>query len=195
VMTAEHGPDVFAVACEHCGDPAGLVTAAGAAWPVMWEVLVARGWSGTADTGGPHWCPRCRRSPIILGQVGYARSWHLPVHLYPMGQAMVVAPRGDLDAAVAEDLRDVLQYCGADRSPIVLDLAEISVIDSRALAVLVRSHQILKRRQRLLYLARPSRFVRAVLHTTGLDHMLPAFATVDAAADAAARAPTIGDPG
>ncbi len=77
------------------------------------------------------------------------------------GARVVVALHGELDLATAPELDDVLtQHAGAE---LVVDLEDLTFLDSSGLAVLLRATA-----RRTLALRRPNQLVLRVLETTGV---------------------------
>ena len=83
--------------------------------------------------------------------------------------AVVVTPLMDIDADLAETLRDGLAAALSTNRHVVLDLHAVHLIDSAGLGLLVRAHQGAKDRGGSLSLVAPSRFILTVLHTMRLD--------------------------
>ena len=73
---------------------------------------------------------------------------------------------GELDLAVAEQLREAIERCGS--SHILIDLADCEFIDSTGIAVLVRARQASAREGRLVAAHSPSDQVLRVFEITGL---------------------------
>lgn len=91
---------------------------------------------------------------------------HFDAHIF-------VALRGDLDVSTATQLRDVLTRLNVEGvSSIVLELTELSYVDSIGLAIWVTQQ---KRADRLgieFLLSRPNPFVLRLLEVTGLRDFL-----------------------
>jgi len=96
------------------------------------------------------------------------------------GEAAIVKLTGDLDLAAA-DLRSALSDACERGGHVVLDLSEVTLIDSASLGALVRAHQYTKRNGRALCLVAPSRFIVTVLHTMRLLRIFPILGTVEQA--------------
>ena len=79
---------------------------------------------------------------------------------------------GELDAAVSEDLDRALSALVAGGHDVVLDLREVSFIDSEGLRVLMRAAMALGGSGTLV-LAEPSRSVIRLLALTGVEGILP----------------------
>lgn len=86
----------------------------------------------------------------------------------------VVALHGELDYDSAPRLRDGLLTVtdGAGRGDVVLDLAELSFIDSTGLSVVVEAAKQARSHGRELILARPSSSTYKILEITGLHRVL-----------------------
>jgi anti-sigma B factor antagonist len=85
----------------------------------------------------------------------------------------VVMLTGELDMATAPDLADVLDsLLAAEPGDIVVDLAELSFIDSSGLAVLVTTQTTLHEQGRRLSLRSPRRHAVKVLEIAGLMEFL-----------------------
>lgn len=95
------------------------------------------------------------------------------------GDTCVVSIRGELDLAGAPQLKARLAALGggAGHRAIVLDLSELSYLDSTGLAVLIAFRRRLGAGQRLA-LASPSAQVTRLLGLTGLNSGFDTFATV-----------------
>ncbi len=63
--------------------------------------------------------------------------------------------------------------------PIVLDLAQVSFVDSSALGLLVISHQNLKNKKIPFCLVNPQTYVRQVLDLANVAKMIPIYRTLD----------------
>lgn len=80
---------------------------------------------------------------------------------------MIVA-RGDLDLAAHDTLRRCIESCSARRPCVVLDVAEVTFMDSTGLNALVWAHRRLGDRPGAVILRNPSRAVVRVLEIAGL---------------------------
>ncbi|HEU5155717.1 MAG TPA: STAS domain-containing protein [Streptosporangiaceae bacterium] len=102
------------------------------------------------------------------------RTSPLSIDVEADGSTAVLRLRGELDLAGEEALRGCIRAVLAEHDPhlLLLDLAELTFIDSTGLSVLVWAHRYLARRDRELKLYRPHRQVRRILYITGLDGRL-----------------------
>jgi anti-sigma B factor antagonist len=95
--------------------------------------------------------------------------------------ATVIAPEGELDVATAPRLREQLSEAidaGADR--LVVDLREVTFIDSVALAVLLQAHRRVEPGHMAVVIAEDS-YARLIFDVAGVSHALPLVATPDEA--------------
>lgn len=88
---------------------------------------------------------------------------------------VVVGVAGELDCATAAVLDERLQDLLADQGNlrIVIDLADMTFVDSSGLSVLVATYQGLRARGGELSLRRPRPSTRKVFEITGLSRVLP----------------------
>jgi len=85
----------------------------------------------------------------------------------------VVRAAGELDVNTAPELREQLaRLIAADTSLIVVDLTDVSFVDSTALSVLVSALKRLRQADGDLELASPNPSVRRVFEITGLTRLL-----------------------
>lgn len=98
--------------------------------------------------------------------------------------AVVVRLAGELDLYNSHVVREALVE-SADRGPerLVIDLAEVTFIDSTALGVLIEGRTLLANRRAFL-LASPGLEARRALEIAGLDRHFAIHDSVDAALDA-----------
>ncbi|HEY2355076.1 MAG TPA: STAS domain-containing protein [Gaiellaceae bacterium] len=95
--------------------------------------------------------------------------------------ATVVSLAGELDLYNAEDVRAaLLEACAEEPSVLVLDLAEVTFIDSTALGVLIEARSRLADKSGFR-LAAPGLETRRALEVSGLDKHFSVFETVDEA--------------
>jgi len=92
--------------------------------------------------------------------------------------ATIVSVAGELDLYNAEELRAALiEACAAEPSVLVVDLAEVTFIDSTALGVLIEARSRLADRGGFR-LASPGLETRRALEVSGLDRHFSVFDTV-----------------
>lgn len=93
--------------------------------------------------------------------------------------ASVIAPEGELDIATLDDFRRALSdAAGRPADTLVVDLSEVSFIDSSGLGAMIEAHDRLRRDRRQLAVVAPRGTAAAVaLGLTGLRGRLPIFET------------------
>jgi anti-sigma B factor antagonist len=98
----------------------------------------------------------------------------------------VIAPEGELDFARVGDFRAALSDAAREGAAVVVvDLSQVSFIDSSGLGAIVELHSRLRRGGRRLAVVAPSGSAPAVLFDlAGLRGRLPIFDTRGAALDA-----------
>ncbi len=108
------------------------------------------------------------------------------------GAFTVVSVFGEIDLASEPQLREALEPLLREPNPqLVLDLTHVDFCDSTGMSLLVLSRRRLGRSGRLL-LAGAQPHMERLLNVTGLDRVLPMYATV-ADATATAAVPTGGE--
>ena len=97
------------------------------------------------------------------------------------GQALVLRLAGELDLYNAPALREALRAC-VERGPkrLVVDLAEVTFVDSTALGALVEARSRLRGAEGLA-LAAPGLETRRALEVSGLDRHLAVHESVESA--------------
>jgi anti-sigma B factor antagonist len=101
------------------------------------------------------------------------------------GAWAVVVLSGEVDLALAPALREAVDALIAERrARIVLDLEQVSFMDSSGLGVLVYGMRRAGALGGMLRLAAPGEQVRRLLELTGLDTVVEIFAGAPAACDA-----------
>jgi anti-sigma B factor antagonist len=120
-----------------------------------------------------------------MSHSGDTHSWSDPgfeLVQEPMSpRGIVLAVRGELDAAAVPQLRERLDAAIEDRqTPIVVDLSEVSFIDSLSLATVVRAQTRLGGRSRMALVAQHP-YVLLIMEAGGLDSVLAVFESRDQA--------------
>jgi len=100
----------------------------------------------------------------------------------PGRECLIVQLTGVLDLATTPVVRDRLQEAldGGART-VVLDLAEVRLIDSTALGTIVWLHKQLVERGGGARVAAPRPMVRTVLELTSVDRLIPTYERLEAA--------------
>ncbi|WP_433532782.1 anti-sigma factor antagonist [Micromonospora sp. CA-263727] len=182
-MTVVPDDNLMTLICDVCGE---TTTGTACVLPdaeVVWTLVSDHGWSGSPFATGPHRCPRCSALPPGKTPRGGDRSGGPgnAVGGDRIGDVMVVATSGDIDAETGDALRTALRGAVEMGGTVVVDLTRVQVIDPVGLGLLVRAHREVRDRGGRLCLAAPSRFIRTVLHTMKLDGVFPVYDSLDAA--------------
>jgi anti-sigma B factor antagonist len=91
------------------------------------------------------------------------------------GERLVVCPRGELDLATAPDLEQLVLGRLADGGQVVLDLRELSFMDSSGVRVLITAHaRATGDGESALTIVRPARGgpVDRIIEVSGIDRAL-----------------------
>jgi anti-sigma B factor antagonist len=97
----------------------------------------------------------------------------LTILVEQQGTELVLRVSGELDHASAGALDDELRRAIGEREAVVLDLGEVTMIDSTGLRVLVLAAKQSALNGTRLKIVRVTERVRNVFELTGLDHALP----------------------
>jgi anti-sigma B factor antagonist len=96
----------------------------------------------------------------------------LPGRERPPGDAVVLHQTGDLDAYTAPELRARLHEATDGRARhVVVDLADVTFIDSAGLGALVGAHRRMQEGGGRLSIVRPPPLVARAFELTGLDEV------------------------
>ncbi|WP_199516693.1 STAS domain-containing protein [Nucisporomicrobium flavum] len=90
-------------------------------------------------------------------------------------EATVVELHGEVDVDGVELLRDCLRDCVDLNADILVDLADVTLIDCASLGALLESRQLADRRGHRLCLVAPSPAVRRILSGAMLDTAFPQY--------------------
>lgn len=93
---------------------------------------------------------------------------------------VVVGFSGELDAGVT-DMADELQALAGEADRIVVDMLNVSFIDSSVVRSLIVAHRTVTARGGWLRVVYTHHLVRRVIEMCGLTEVFPQYATVDAA--------------
>src|SRR3954447_11590307 len=94
------------------------------------------------------------------------------VAVHAEGSAQVVAVRGDVDLATADLLRGELRSAAAEGRTVVLDLREVSFMDTQGLAVVIEAQQHAAQDGRRFVLTRAPERVHRLFDMIGLTPRL-----------------------
>ncbi len=95
-----------------------------------------------------------------------------------MQQEGVVALSGELDLSDVDTLALQLESAAAESDNLVVDLTEVTFVDSTVLGTLVEARNKVTASGGSVVLAGPSKNVRRLLEVTSLDQVFPVFDTV-----------------
>jgi anti-anti-sigma factor len=100
--------------------------------------------------------------------------------------ARIVAPAGELDVATSRAIGSELAQAAGDASrPLVVDLSEVTLMDSSALGAIVQAHLRMRRQGRsMAVVVPPGSAAAALLNVTHSGGQLPLHATRDEALQA-----------
>ena len=100
-----------------------------------------------------------------------------------MPDTSVIAPEGELDVAQMADFRAALADAADGKAPrLVVDLSNVSFIDSSGLGALVETHNRLRRDKRQLAVVAPAgTAVTVLINLAGLRDRLAIVETLEAA--------------
>jgi anti-sigma B factor antagonist len=88
------------------------------------------------------------------------------------GRTLTLAGRGEIDIATLDTLSSELRTASAtDHETVVVDLREVTYIDSAGLGVLVSAHKLMKSEDRSLVLRVAHPEMLKLLSITGLDQL------------------------
>ena len=96
-------------------------------------------------------------------------------------RGVVLRPSGEVDFTNVNVLWTNLETIVEDHQNVVLDLSNLSYMDSGGVKVLLDAHRLFLQKKQGFALANPSRIVSMILEVVGLDKHFPVFDSVEAA--------------
>jgi anti-sigma B factor antagonist len=97
------------------------------------------------------------------------------------GPGSLLALRGDFDVSCVRELRRALETVVAERSgPLILDLSDVTFIDSLSIAAMVAARRRLGEDRRMAVVAQHP-YVLLIFEAGGLDSVVPLFSTIERA--------------
>ncbi|MFJ5899545.1 STAS domain-containing protein [Streptomyces sp. NPDC093064] len=96
----------------------------------------------------------------------------------------VVALAGEVDLDCSAQLRDALLSCPETAPGTVVDLRDVTFMDSSGINALIAAHRAAQAGGTRLRLAAPQEAVLRVLQLVGLDTLIPCYPTLEAALEA-----------
>jgi stage II sporulation protein AA (anti-sigma F factor antagonist) len=116
-----------------------------------------------------------------------ARYEELPIDTTTVGGVRVVTVRGEIDDTFRTSLQEALlprEGAGAAQPPTVLDLSEVTFMDSSGINVLILARQAVGDDPDRLRLAGPQAPVLRVMQLVGVDTLIPCHPTLREALEA-----------
>lgn len=92
-------------------------------------------------------------------------------------QTVIVHMEGRFDFGARKIFKDAMDQAIKEGMPVVLDLGQVSFVDSSALGLLVICHQNLKNKKIPFSLVNPQTYVRQVLDLANVAKMIPIYQT------------------
>ena len=98
------------------------------------------------------------------------------------GEHVIIALEGELDVAVAPELKTLLKdTIERGNKKVIVDMKEVKFIDSSCLGVMVNAHKLAVEKKGAIKFARSSEQVRKIFELTRTDRHLAFFATIEEA--------------
>jgi HptB-dependent secretion and biofilm anti anti-sigma factor len=91
--------------------------------------------------------------------------------------AVILHMEGRFDFGSRKTFKESMDEAIQEGMPVILDLGQITFVDSSALGLLVISHQNLKIKKIPFYLVNPQTYVRQVLDLANVAKMIPIYQT------------------
>jgi stage II sporulation protein AA (anti-sigma F factor antagonist) len=91
---------------------------------------------------------------------------------------LVITPAGDIDHHTGNRLTQALDVSGIARPRIVVDLAQVTFLDSSGINILIHAHQTISAADGWLRLAAPTNPVQRVLELVGVDQVVDCHPTL-----------------
>jgi anti-sigma B factor antagonist len=130
--------------------------------------------------------------PLRSGASGQTAPGPLRLHVERSGgRATVVSLSGELDLSTVPRLQTCLQeHQRAKATTVILDLSQVTFIDSSGIGALIRAFKDSENGRRLLTVIAADTQVERVLQLSGIDKALPLFGDRAAALATLAKAPS-----
>jgi anti-sigma B factor antagonist len=105
----------------------------------------------------------------------------LQCHVEEVPFAEIVRPHGEIDLSTVPILRQSLTEAVSRERHVVVDLSDVSFIDSTGFRELLSHRRVCRENDRLMVLVNPREPVRRVIDTLNFFQMIPVFPTIEAA--------------
>jgi anti-sigma B factor antagonist len=109
-------------------------------------------------------------------------AFHVGSRPGSIANVQVLSVRGAITYSTSPAFQDAISAAAASR--LIVDLSEVSSIDSMAIGALVRAYVSCQKSGRKLLLVGLNHRVRNILHITGVDPLFETYATVSEAESA-----------
>jgi anti-anti-sigma factor len=106
--------------------------------------------------------------------------------------ANIVHPYGEIDLSSVPILRGALSHAVALGRHVIVDLTDVTFIDSTGFREFLVHRRVCRENDRLMVLVNPRARVRHVIETLNFFQMIPVFPSMDAAQDSLKSAPLPG---
>ncbi len=110
---------------------------------------------------------------MSLSDLRHDEEAALAIEVRPGAHDVVVKVSGEIDLSTVAALRSVLESVEPTSGRLVLDLSDVSFLDSMGVGLLVEAARRCASELRELVLRAPSERVRQVLEITGLHQIVP----------------------
>jgi len=107
--------------------------------------------------------------------------------------ADVVHPHGEIDVATAPILHDALTQAVSQGRHVIVDLSDVTFIDSTGFRELLVHRRMCRENDRLMVLVNPQARVQRVIDMLNFFQMIPVFPSMDAAQSSLKGVPLAGD--
>lgn len=115
------------------------------------------------------------------GGVSQMASQLLNCEVDQASTAQVVHPHGEIDLATVPILRDALIEAVSHHRHVIVDLTDVSFIDSTGFREFLIHRRICRENDRLMVLVNPRERVQRVINMLNFFQMIPVYSTMDAA--------------
>jgi anti-anti-sigma factor len=130
---------------------------------------------------------------ICAGGVAEMKNPLLDCHVNEASVASIVHPHGEIDLSTVPILRGALGEAVALGRHVIVDLADVTFIDSTGFREFLIHRRVCRENERLMVLVNPRDRVRHVIETLNFFQMIPVFPSMDAAQDSLKGVPLPAD--
>jgi anti-sigma B factor antagonist len=105
----------------------------------------------------------------------------LVVRRQPLDGAICLSLSGEVDLANGSDLRAHFKAVAQNDGNLIVDMSELRYIDSTGIKTVVDAHSTFKQTKRRMVRAAVPPTIQKILNITGVDRLVPVFASIEAA--------------